>query len=194
MLVYQRVSLSGNALFWKSFLKTSTRRIPQTIVTTIVCRVSTTALFRCVFMDMAVGQRRTRTQCVVFVNVHLHGSQGNRAILWHYLSIGITLYHIYVVFMQYPLFSDLSWYVLIVETKDRSPPELASSDPTSGKAKRHDTVGQRNPASPKGWLVVWLPWIWHFPINIGNVIIPIDVHIFQRGGWTTNQQRMVETL
>ena len=23
---------------------------------------------------------------------------------------------------------------------------------------------------------------WHFPINIGNVIIPIDFHIFQRGG------------
>ena len=35
------------------------------------------------------------------------------------------------------------------------------------------------------WLVVWN--IFYFPINIGNVIIPIDVHIFQRGGPTTNQ-------
>ena len=32
--------------------------------------------------------------------------------------------------------------------------------------------------------------IWHFPINIGFLIIPIDVHIFQRGGWTTNQKMM----
>ena len=31
-----------------------------------------------------------------------------------------------------------------------------------------------------GWLVVWLPF-FIFPY-IGNVIIPIDVHIFQRGG------------
>ena len=28
---------------------------------------------------------------------------------------------------------------------------------------------------------------WHFPILIGNFIIPIDFHIFQRGGPTTNQ-------
>ena len=35
------------------------------------------------------------------------------------------------------------------------------------------------------WLVVWLPF-FIFPY-IGNVIIPIDFHIFQRGGWTTNQ-------
>ena len=34
------------------------------------------------------------------------------------------------------------------------------------------------------WLVVWNIF---FPINIGNVIIPIDFHIFQRGGPTTNQ-------
>ena len=32
---------------------------------------------------------------------------------------------------------------------------------------------------------------WHFPINIGNVIIPIDVHILQRGGPTTNQYIVV---
>ena len=67
------------------------------------------------------------------------------------------------------------------------------------------------------WLVVWLPFfifpphtidvyiccvyiyiyvvyiyiykyaIFYFPINIGNLIIPIDFHIFQRGGPTTNQ-------
>ena len=35
------------------------------------------------------------------------------------------------------------------------------------------------------WLVVWLPFLI-FPY-IGNLIIPIDVHIFQRGGPTTNQ-------
>ena len=35
------------------------------------------------------------------------------------------------------------------------------------------------------WLVVWLP-CFIFPY-IGNVIIPIDFHIFQRGGPTTNQ-------
>ena len=35
------------------------------------------------------------------------------------------------------------------------------------------------------WLVVWLPF-FIFPY-IGNVIIPIDFHIFQRGGPTTNQ-------
>ena len=35
------------------------------------------------------------------------------------------------------------------------------------------------------WLVVWLPFLI-FPY-IGNFIIPIDVHIFQRGGPTTNQ-------
>ena len=29
--------------------------------------------------------------------------------------------------------------------------------------------------------------IFYVPINIGNVIIPIDFHIFQRGGPTTNQ-------
>ena len=33
------------------------------------------------------------------------------------------------------------------------------------------------------WLVVWLPFfnIFYFPINIGNVIIPIDELIFFRG-------------
>ena len=35
-------------------------------------------------------------------------------------------------------------------------------------------------------LVVWLPF-FIFPY-IGSLIIPIDVHIFQRGGPTTNQQ------
>ena len=38
-----------------------------------------------------------------------------------------------------------------------------------------------------GDLVGGLVAIFYFPINIGNVIIPIDVHIFQRGGPTTNQ-------
>ena len=35
------------------------------------------------------------------------------------------------------------------------------------------------------WLVVWLPF-FIFPY-IGFIIIPIDFHIFQRGGPTTNQ-------
>ena len=34
------------------------------------------------------------------------------------------------------------------------------------------------------WVVVWN--IFYFPY-IGNVIIPTDFHIFQRGGSTTNQ-------
>ena len=38
------------------------------------------------------------------------------------------------------------------------------------------------------WLVVWLP-CFIFP-SIGFLIIPIDVHIFQRGKPTTNQMRM----
>ena len=38
-------------------------------------------------------------------------------------------------------------------------------------------------------LVGVLVAILYFPINIGNVIIPIDFHIFQRGGPTTNQIR-----
>ena len=35
------------------------------------------------------------------------------------------------------------------------------------------------------WLVVWN--IFYFPRTIGNFIIPVDFHIFQRGGSTTNQ-------
>ena len=35
------------------------------------------------------------------------------------------------------------------------------------------------------WLVVWLPF-FIFPY-IGLLITPIDFHIFQRGGLTTNQ-------
>ena len=31
------------------------------------------------------------------------------------------------------------------------------------------------------YLVGGLEHQWYFPINIGNLIIPIDVHIFQRG-------------
>ena len=38
------------------------------------------------------------------------------------------------------------------------------------------------------WLVVWLPF-FIFPY-IGLLIIPIDFHIFQRGGPTTNQMTM----
>ena len=34
---------------------------------------------------------------------------------------------------------------------------------------------------PRIWLVVWLPSMNYFPRNIGNVIIPTDFHIFQRG-------------
>ena len=39
------------------------------------------------------------------------------------------------------------------------------------------------------WLVVWLPF-FIFPY-IGNFIIPIDFHIFQRGKPTTNQQNIL---
>ena len=43
------------------------------------------------------------------------------------------------------------------------------------------------------WLVVWLPSIWHFPINIGlGIIIPIDEVIFFRGvAQTTNQYILI---
>ena len=34
------------------------------------------------------------------------------------------------------------------------------------------------------WLVVWNSFIFH---NIWDVILPIDFHIFERGGSTTNQ-------
>ena len=36
------------------------------------------------------------------------------------------------------------------------------------------------------WLVLWLPF-FIFPY-FGNLIIPIDFHIFQRGGYTTTNQ------
>ena len=39
-------------------------------------------------------------------------------------------------------------------------------------------------------LVGGLVAIFYFPINIGLLIIPIDFHIFQRGGPTTNRRRM----
>ena len=35
--------------------------------------------------------------------------------------------------------------------------------------------------------MVWNIFYFYFPINIGLLIIPIDFHIFQRGGPTTNQ-------
>ena len=41
------------------------------------------------------------------------------------------------------------------------------------------------------WLVVWLP-VFIFP-SIGNVIIPIDFHSFQRGGPTTNQIHVISS-
>ena len=49
-----------------------------------------------------------------------------------------------------------------------------------------ETHNQWNNENNCYWLVVWLPFL-NFPINIGNLIIPIDFHIFQRGGLTTNQ-------
>ena len=42
------------------------------------------------------------------------------------------------------------------------------------------------------WLVVWLPF-FTFPY-IGLLIIPTDVHIFQRGGPTTNQMGLVNVF
>ena len=44
------------------------------------------------------------------------------------------------------------------------------------------------------WLVVWLPFLV-FPY-IGLLTIPIDFHIFERGGPTTNQMmfKVVETI
>ena len=38
--------------------------------------------------------------------------------------------------------------------------------------------------------MVWLPF-FIFPLILGNKIIPIDFHIFQRGGPTTNQIIMI---
>ena len=37
------------------------------------------------------------------------------------------------------------------------------------------------------YLVGGLEHQFYFPINIGNLIIPIDFHIFQKGGPATNQ-------
>ena len=51
----------------------------------------------------------------------------------------------------------------------------------------HQTLVRRNHI----WLVVWN--IFYFPILIGFLIIPIDFHIFQRGGPTTNQIFVCET-
>ena len=47
-----------------------------------------------------------------------------------------------------------------------------------------------NHQSKLDWLVVWNIWLI-FPY-IGNFIIPIDFHIFQRGGPTTKQQSKLE--
>ena len=41
-------------------------------------------------------------------------------------------------------------------------------------------------------LVGGLVAIFYFPIHIGFLIIPIDVHIFQRGGPTTNQYKYID--
>ena len=41
-----------------------------------------------------------------------------------------------------------------------------------------------------GWYLVggdWLPSIWHFPINIGLLIIPIDSYFSEGWPWPTNQ-------
>ena len=47
------------------------------------------------------------------------------------------------------------------------------------------------PVAKGEWnLVGGLVAIFCFPINIGLLIIPIDFHIFQRGGPTTNQEWM----
>ena len=44
-----------------------------------------------------------------------------------------------------------------------------------------DTIESAEPELVGGW---WFGChFWHFPINIGNFIIPIDVHIFQRGSY-----------
>ena len=42
-------------------------------------------------------------------------------------------------------------------------------------------------------LVGGLEHQFYFPMTIGNFIIPIDFHIFQRGGPTTNQIGVVKT-
>ena len=41
-------------------------------------------------------------------------------------------------------------------------------------------------------LVGGLVAMFYFPINIGFLIIPIDVHIVQRGGPTTNQYNLIQ--
>ena len=52
---------------------------------------------------------------------------------------------------------------------------------------RHAAVPWQKHSGLQGmcWLVVWLPWILFS--HILGIIIPIDFHIFQRGGPTTNQ-------
>ena len=67
-------------------------------------------------------------------------------------------------------------------------PQVASSTwngpPRAGSAKTHPRWMLRS--EWQSWLVVWnINFI--FPLILG-IIIPIDFHIFQRGGWTTNQQ------
>ena len=40
----------------------------------------------------------------------------------------------------------------------------------------------------ENWLVVWLPFLYILPFSWEFLIIPIDFHIFQRGGQITNQK------
>ena len=53
-----------------------------------------------------------------------------------------------------------------------------------GRAKGSLGASSGNPKLVGG---DWLPF-FYFPIYWVAIIIPIDVHIFQRGGPTTNQQ------
>ena len=70
-----------------------------------------------------------------------------------------------------------SWPGNAIPTWPETPTRQLGTGSSPGEALKDGDVNN--------WLVVWLPFF--LPINIGFLIIPIDFHIFQRGGPTTNQ-------
>ena len=58
-------------------------------------------------------------------------------------------------------------------------------------------VNDNQPIQNRFWLVVWLPWIWNFPRNIGNAKSSqlTNSNFFQRGGYTTtNQSKSIQKI